>query len=221
MNYGSDWDQDASYINRLISYRARNLAGTSGFSESDVEDIQQELVLDLQRRLPKFDAGRASRRTFITRVLDNRIRTLAKDQEAQKRDYRKLAHSLDEEIELADGTVTSRRDLLSSDEVECRKDGKSLPSEERMNLAADIRRFRQRLLPEHQRICSLFMEGETATSVAEILGISRSTVYERRSQIRELLEGSGIENYLTPSSDTSPLSPVCSTRSTARRAALN
>ena len=60
----------------LIKHKAWSLIGTIGFTWSDRDDLEQELVLDILRRLPRFDPERAQLMTFVVRVLDNKIASI-------------------------------------------------------------------------------------------------------------------------------------------------
>jgi len=69
MGYENRYQGIDDYAVQLIKYKARQLVGRVGFTESDREDLEQEMVLDLLRRLPKFDPKRAGRNTFIARIV--------------------------------------------------------------------------------------------------------------------------------------------------------
>ena len=43
------------YAAGLIRFKARQLVGQAGFTASDRNDLEQDLILDLLRRLPKYD----------------------------------------------------------------------------------------------------------------------------------------------------------------------
>ncbi len=53
----------------LVRRRARYLVGKAGFTEDDREDLEQEMIIDLLRRLPQFNSSRAQRKTFIAKVI--------------------------------------------------------------------------------------------------------------------------------------------------------
>ena len=95
---GSDNQYDGidPYAAGLIRFKARQLVGQAGFTASDREDIEQELILDLLRRLPKYNPKRAQLNTFIARVVEHRVATLIEAQKAGIRDYRRCRCSLND-----------------------------------------------------------------------------------------------------------------------------
>ena len=58
------------YAVEIIRFKARQLVGQAGFTVADREDLEQELILDLLRRMPKYDSKRAKRNTFIARMVE-------------------------------------------------------------------------------------------------------------------------------------------------------
>src|SRR5689334_11829415 len=61
---------------RHTSYRARVLAASGGFRRDEWEDLSQEMLLDLLRRFPKFDAARGDWQGFIRGVVRNHASVL-------------------------------------------------------------------------------------------------------------------------------------------------
>ena len=61
---------------RAIRYKARQLAGRHGFSRSEREDIEQELRLDLLRRLSKFNPAIAPWNVFVRTLVERQTATL-------------------------------------------------------------------------------------------------------------------------------------------------
>ena len=64
MGFDNRYEGIDEYAVRIIKHKARQLVGRAGFTESDREDLEQEMMLDLLRRLPKFDPKRAGQ--FVT-----------------------------------------------------------------------------------------------------------------------------------------------------------
>lgn len=63
------------------------------------QDISQELFLHLWQKRDKFDPTKASERTFVIRVITNKIRDLIRQANAQKRFADNNAISLEELME--------------------------------------------------------------------------------------------------------------------------
>ena len=68
------------YVVNLIRSKARQLIGRYGFTQSDYEDIEQDLWADLYHRASDYDPSLASPRTFVNRIIEHRTAAL--------RDYR-------------------------------------------------------------------------------------------------------------------------------------
>jgi len=140
MNLQNRYDRIEQEAVLLVRSKARQLVGRYGFTASDREDIEQELMLDLLQRLPRFDPSRAKRKTFINRVVDNAVASLVKRQKAEKRDYRRNGGSLSKDVEAPDGGLVERGDTLSADTGQA---GRS--DEEGCLLVFDVRTVRFRI----------------------------------------------------------------------------
>jgi DNA-directed RNA polymerase specialized sigma24 family protein len=65
------------YVLRRASQQAAHLVLTAGFRWDEWEDFRQELLLDLLRRTPQFNAARSDWRAFVRGVLRNQAIVLA------------------------------------------------------------------------------------------------------------------------------------------------
>ena len=99
MGFDKRYEGIDEYAVRIIKYKARQLVGRVGFTESDREDLEQEMMLDLLQRLPKYNPDRAQRNTFIARVVEHKIATIIEARKAGLRDYRLCRCSLDDRFE--------------------------------------------------------------------------------------------------------------------------
>lgn len=77
------------YAQRCAYFKARELRGKYGFSEEDLKDIEQELLLRLWSQLRHYNARRGKWSTFCNRVFKNHIANLIAHRRAACRDYRK------------------------------------------------------------------------------------------------------------------------------------
>ena len=178
------WDPDARYLEERIKWAIREIIGQFGLTESDVDDLSQDLRLDLVRRLPKHQPGRAKRRTFASRLIANKVRTIIEERTAKKRDFRKVAYSLDEEINDGGGGVTTKGNLF-------RSDGRGTAEDKLLELRIDLHAILSPLPDQHQAICAGLLEGRLVTEIARGLKLSRSTIYSRLGEIRGRLAKAG------------------------------
>jgi len=127
----------APYIKTLIEVRARQLVGKAGFTQGDVGDIEQDLILDLLARLPKFNPAKATLNTFADRVVGRRVCNLLRDRQAAMRDLRREAYSMNETIETEEGPV-ERHAFISEDEIDRITGRYNRPARERAHLQMDV-----------------------------------------------------------------------------------
>ena len=183
------------YAARLIRFKARQLVGQAGFTASDREDIEQELRLDLLRRLPKYNPKRAQRNTFIARVVEHRVASLIEAQKAGIRDYRRCRCSLNECFEDADGRSVERVDTFDQEDYLLRTGGQSRPSEELSALAIDVAAVIEGLPHELRNLCRR-LKAETVTEISRDTGVPRGTIYESIKKLRAIFKDAGLRNYL-------------------------
>ena len=53
MGFDKRYEGIDEYAVQIIKYKARQLVGRVGFTESDREDLEQEMLMGLLQRLPK------------------------------------------------------------------------------------------------------------------------------------------------------------------------
>ena len=183
------------YAARLIKYKARRLIGQAGFTASDREDIEQELMFDLLRRLPKYNPKRAQRNTFIARVVEHRVVTLIEAQRAGIRDYRRCRCSLNDRFEDEDGRSVERVDTFDQEDYILRAGGQSRPSDELSALAIDVTAVLEGLPPKLRNLCWR-LQAETVTEISRDTCVPRGTIYESIKKLREIFEDAGLRDYL-------------------------
>lgn len=183
------------YAVQLIRYKSGQLAGKAGFRVSDRDDLEQELVFDLWRRLPRYDPARARRNTFIARVVEHKIASLIEAQKAAMRDYRRCRWSLDDRIEDADGRSLEREETIDQDDYMLRTGTRSRPAEELRDLAIDVAALLETLPPELRELCQR-LEAETVSEISRATGVPRGTLYESIRKLRKICEEAGLKEYL-------------------------
>jgi len=195
MGYENRYQGIDDYAVQLIKYKARQLVGRVGFTESDREDLEQEMVLDLLRRLPKFDPKRAGRNTFIARIVEHKVATIIEAQKAGMRDYRLCSCSLNDRLEDEEGRSIERMETIDQEDY-LRRTGKlSRPMSELRNLSIDLRSAVQTLPPELRELCKR-LQTESVTEISRDTGIPRGTIYESIKKLRAIFEDADLKDYL-------------------------
>jgi RNA polymerase sigma-70 factor (ECF subfamily) len=154
----------------LIKRKARELVGRTGITQQDREDIEQDLTLELIRRLPAFDEKRARRPGFAGLLLDRAAADILRRRRTAKRDTRTTI-SLDAQPSPEqpgtplDGTLGCPDDL---DERIAEMDFDEIIA----------------TLPDDLRRLVLCLLRSSVAAAARELGISRATIYRRLQELQ-------------------------------------
>jgi RNA polymerase sigma-70 factor (ECF subfamily) len=183
------------YAIRLIKFKARQLVGKAGYTESDRPDLEQEMMLDLLRRLPKYDPARAMRTTFIATVVEHCVARLIESRRAEMRDHRREAGSLDERIEGKHGTSVAVGQTIDQESYWRRRHGLVRSQADRTDLGVDLEAALAELPPELREVCEELAVWRIF-EVAKRTGISRPAVYDAIKKLRARLEDAGLKDYL-------------------------
>lgn len=180
--------------------------GRAGFVEADRQDLEQEMVIDLLRRLPRFDPSLSKRETFITRVVEHHVATIVESQKAGIRDYRRNAGSLDERRADAEGKTSEGPPILDQAEYVRETIATAHRDEDLHALRMDMGRVMRELPIDLRALCER-LQTSTVTDISKETGVPRGTVYEAVRKIRTRFERAGLAAYLE-GSDTSRKPPV-------------
>ncbi|MEI7605750.1 MAG: sigma factor [Rhodospirillaceae bacterium] len=173
---------------RTVRTHARRLARRGTVPGMDTEDYEQELMLDLHRRLRRYDPGRSSRATFIERVVRHRAASLATGRPGEP-----VLVSLDQPPEDADDGE-ALGDRLDDDCGLWREPGPfaaDLPG-----LRVDLVRFVLALPIRLQRCCGWLLVG-TIQGAAREAGVHRDTIFDARRRLRERAIEAGFGIFFT------------------------
>lgn len=193
-------DKTLKYAIKRIHFKARQLLGKYGFTQSDFDDLRQELLLYVLKQMPKFDGDRADVRVFITSVVDRRIANIIDEQEAECRDYRRVERSLDDWVpDDGDGgegeTWTTRGKTITEDEARAHLCQARRSRQELAELGMDISKVLDRLSPRDRQLCLLLKE-HNVSEVSRRIGLSRWSVHQRIKAIRQAFVDAAIRDYL-------------------------
>ena len=185
------------YAEELIHHKTRQLVGKAGFTEDDIEDLEQEMRLDLWGRLPKFDPNKATYNTFVSRLVERKISNLIRHRKREIRDYRCEDCSLHVIVESGDSDNEKVEciETVTQDEHDFRWGRYNRPAEDRLDLCLDISMVISKLPAELRRVAKL-LQAMSITEASRELGMPRSTFYDRISQLRQTFEDMGLRDQL-------------------------
>lgn len=162
-NLNETFRQAYPLARRAIGARAAAAVATRALFTHDAQDLEQECMLACWQALAVFDPSRASLRTFVERVVAARLVSLHRARVCRPR----LLPFEDDGMAAPDSWVA---------EIEFRSDVCHVLS----------------ALSDTDRRIVLTLAEHTPTEAMRILGIARSTVYERLRHIRTAFASAGV-----------------------------
>lgn len=180
---------------RLIRYKAAQLVGKAGFRESDREDLEQQLTLDLLSRMRKFDPARSSLHTFADRVINHAVATLLAARQIAARDFRRIGPSLNEEIEAAGGCRVPRAENVAEEDSFAMRTRVFRSDREAAEMTIDLASVTAGM-PDHLQLLCELLKSKTLSQISEITGRPRSSIQRDMAAIGRTLRAAGLEEYL-------------------------
>jgi DNA-directed RNA polymerase specialized sigma24 family protein len=183
------------YAYTSIEVAARSLIGKGGFTPDDFEDIRSEITIHTLRQLPRFEADKASLRTFVNLVVRDGRAGLLRRRFTKKRWCRMGTASLDGDTGRdEDGVSVPLMDVLGADEMAISMGYRRRSRHEEAMLRLDVSTVLSQLPDDLRACCAAIMDGRTPTDVARESGIPQSTFRQRvLVPIRRAFEEAGID----------------------------
>ncbi len=180
MNRGNRYAGIDEAAVRKIRFQAHILSRGPEFGDWDREDLEQEMMCDLLRRLRNFDHERAGLGTFIDRVVDHCAMSLREKARTGKRGFGQ------QKIDF-DTRSIGENGLSDPDWSGCTPN----PAGD-LDLTIDIDALIAGLPKELRRICQL-LKFDSVVGVCRQAGIPRATLYRRLAVIREHFAQAGFD----------------------------
>lgn len=182
------------YVTKRAEFKARQVVGKVP-ALGAVEDVQQDLIADVLRRLPKFDGDRAGVKTFVTRIIHNKIATLLESHEAACRGNGRAKESLDDWVRDETGAWVRRDTTVDAARRRAYLGIRERGDHEQRELALDVASVTASLPPEQRDVCAM-LRTKTPTEIARETGMSRSALYKHIAAIRAAFTKAGLDHYL-------------------------
>lgn len=149
------------------------------------DDLLQECLTHWHFTKGKYNPNsRASIKTFMAKVLRNKILNIIERYDSDKRRLSTKSLSLSLPLSSEDGSGALQETIPAQD------------IRIQAELRIDIAKACQKLTPHQRRLCALLFEtGLNIKEISEKLGVNRKRVYKDIERIRIVFEDEGLENY--------------------------
>lgn len=176
------------YVKKITRYYARMLLRRDGLSELDPEDIQQDLYVDVFKRLPEFDPAKASIKTFVDRIVRHHAAEIFKRHKYYKRAGPSLV-SVDDVLKERDGEMLTRAETIRERKPE------------KTELRLDVEAVMAKLPPMLRAYCKwLIACNGNISAAAREMKLSRATLCKTvLPALRAAFETIATENFLRES----------------------
>ena len=161
----------------------------------EVEDIMQELLLDVLERLPKYNGDRAGMRTFVCRIMNNKVADLFKPHTAACRGGGQTMESLDDSVPGEDGESVPLFCTVDAACIRAHRGIKPRPAHELRDLKMDVAAAVATLPPELQQLCEM-LKTKAPSDVIRETGIARSSFYRKIAVIQAVFTRAGLDEYI-------------------------
>ncbi len=187
------------------------LIGKPGIRESDADDIAQTLRMHVAEKASRHDPARSSLRTFIDRIVTNKVRDFLESHFAECRDPREIAASLDEAIESEDGGEETIGETMDAEDALRRAGLLPWPAEDALSI--DIKMLLDQLSEIDRGTCAILSAARSLREAARDLGIHVETLRARVLRIRGEFERRNIRGM---GPDNICEAPVCACKTSVR-----
>lgn len=190
-----DGISDDHFIRSIIQRKVKHLIGTSGFDNSDRQDLVQDLFVRVVQSLELFDPEVGHLYPFVCTIVQRHLSNMVRNRSVSKRGPSQIA-SLNVTVSLPDGGVTELSQVIGDGELDRRLGRERRLSEEvltdlRIDLAQEISKLPEKWQHLLERRKTLSMP-----EIAREMRVPRTTLNDWMRQIRKRFEDVGLDKYL-------------------------
>ncbi|MFH0926824.1 MAG: sigma-70 family RNA polymerase sigma factor [bacterium] len=168
-----------------------SLDKSSYLTNEDFEDLLQECLTHWYFNKGGYDPKKeASKKTFMARIIKNKLVDIIREKQAEKRKINNLAISLEAPI----GRGEDAPPLIEKIDEHITIDAFHNSSIE-IQLKIDLSNALHYLTPKQKKLCQL-LQDNSITEISDCLKTPRSTIYDEIKRIKNIFEKQGLEEYL-------------------------
>lgn len=178
----------------IIRRKAIQISRRPGFSEQDLESLEQTLLAKVIKAMPSFDPNIAHRNVFITTVVERHAGRLIAERSFPKNGPGQV-QSLNAIVIGPENLPTELQYTLDESIRGARLQVERKAANELTDLVSDVAVAISRLPEPWQRMLEL-RKTHSLVQVSELMGVPRSTLRHWMSQIAERFEAEGLREYI-------------------------
>jgi RNA polymerase sigma factor (sigma-70 family) len=180
-------------VRDLILFKVRRQVARRSIRRQDAEDLEQELIVQLLKRLPALNPNKAASLAYLGGVLDRCLASHFRNRRAKKRSACRTC-SLDQYVQgHAGGTESAVIDQHARD---ARYGRHARAPQELVELSLDISSVLDVMSAKQRDLTSRLLQGKSKSQVARERGVPRSTQANEVRALQALLARVGLRNYL-------------------------
>ena len=181
---------DGDTLNEIARIVRRVTRSSSRFSQSEEDDLVQDIGLRLLERLSLFDPCKGTWGAFYQTIAMNYLRD-----EAKKLRRRHPASSIHETHQDCRGEDYVPEQTATESSVPSNELKVFTSAEDEVDLPTDIEVLLEQLSEELQHLCRAYLRLKSISAVAEHIGASRGTVHRRLKQLGDIFRQHGISRH--------------------------
>lgn len=178
----------------IIRRKSIQISQRLGFSEQDLESLEQTMLTKVIKAMPSFNPDIAHRNVFITTVVERHAARLIAERSFPKNGPGHV-QSLNATV-VVPGDLPTELQYTLDDSIGCaRLQVERKAANELNDLVSDVAIAISRLPEPWQRMLEL-RKTHSMVQVSELMGVPRSTLRHWMGQIAEQFEAEGLREYI-------------------------
>ena len=193
-------------VRRILRKLGRDIIGVAGYTEDEVDDIVQDLIVHLLTHPITLDPERGSMIGVVCTIARHKRSHMVASCCAAKRNHGRPPLSLSERVSRTAEESRTHEEVYDMDTY-LNLTGRSVRTAEELgDLSLEVDRLLAELSPELSRIASLLMYYRKS-EVAKMLGIPWGTFCDKCRELRHQMRRMNLDEY-AETSGKSPRNPV-------------
>ncbi len=186
MNYRNSYEGIDPELVKIVKKTARKAIGKSGFTKSDLPDIEQDLMLAALEALKSLRENVEDERAFVSSSISNRLKSIFRERNRKSKNCHKCCLSLNLPLELDNGDIDELVNLIDTDHL-LRNNSYFFPDPFiNIDLAGNLKDAIDSLPNNLRKLCEE-LKSKSPSDIIRSRKKNRKRIYRQLREIREIL----------------------------------